>query len=47
MPMRNYFATLDRDTVLPDFDSTAVEHVTLWTDAAGFARWSNTFTAQE
>ena len=42
--MRNYFATRDRDTVLPEFDSP-VEHVTLWTDAHGFARWSNHFTA--
>jgi hypothetical protein len=39
----NYFQTRDRDTLLPDFDAPTVEHVTLWTDARGFARWSVRF----
>ena len=44
--MRDYFHTRDRDTLLPSFPLT-VEHVTLWTDARGFARWSVSFTAEE
>jgi hypothetical protein len=42
----NYFHTRDRDTLLPDFDAPTVEHVTLWTDARGFARWSVRFTTE-
>lgn len=37
-----YLATRDRDTVefLPTEDDV-VEHVTMWTDARGYARWSS------
>lgn len=34
-----YLATRDRDTVEFSQPDT-VEHVTMWTDALGFARWS-------
>lgn len=40
--MRDYFHTKDRDTLIPDFGPT-VEHVTMWTDERGLARWSVSF----
>lgn len=45
--MRDYFYINDRDVLLfsPVPSGMLVEHVTMWTDAAGLPRWSCSFSA--